>query len=155
MDDEARRTRRRRVDDRLRAEAPDRSGARGEGAPLRHRLGATDRAGRFRTRHEAVVREHARRVRRARRLRRLGTTVVVLLAVGLGIGVADRLGSAVWGAAAAAGVAGLFLAGRRVAERLAERRGPEAWDWQAGRHRLLGQPARRVQELDRPPTQRR
>lgn len=34
--------------------------------------------------------------------------------------------------------------------RIAARRGASAWDWQAGTHRLFGDPSREVQERDRP-----
>lgn len=37
-----------------------------------------------------------------------------------------------------------------LVRRLAARRGASAWDWQARRHRLFGDPSRGVQERDAP-----
>lgn len=34
--------------------------------------------------------------------------------------------------------------------RIAARRGAQAWDWRAGRHRLFGDPSREVRDRDEP-----
>lgn len=142
-------SRRARVEDRLDAPVRSRPGA-GAGSALGNRLGATDRDGRFRHRLVAVHADARRRRRRARTLRVASTAAVALVALALGVAVAGRTDRPWAGVATAAGLVALFLAGRHVAAALAAARGPDAWDWQAGRHRLMGRPAKRVQELDHP-----
>jgi hypothetical protein len=60
------------------------------------------------------------------------------------------LAGAVIGLGAAAAT---FVISRAIAWS-ASRRGAAAWDWEAGRFRLYGRPADRVQMLDRPPDAR-
>jgi len=47
---------------------------------------------------------------------------------------------------------GAAVVSRPTLRRVAARRGALAWDWQAQRYRLVGDPSARVQELDRPAT---
>ncbi len=139
-----------RVDARLTETVPDASGGRAHGADLRARLAATDRDGRFRTRLAQVQTREERRRQRGRVLRVVGA-VSALLAIGVvALIVGTLAGDDRWGLAAGVVLLAASLIGQRVTATLAARRGAEAWDWQAGRHRLLGRPAKRVQDLDRP-----
>ncbi len=149
-DVDGRARRRDRVQRRAAEPIPDRSGGGSRGESLRYRLAATDREGRFRQRLGDVQQLQERRLRRGRMLRMLlaGTAALAAGVLGLVVGAlaeAPLLGAAVTLVALAVGVLGA-----RIAARVAVRRGAEAWDWQAGRHRVLGRPAKRVQDLDRP-----
>ncbi len=121
----------------------------GPAADLAARSRATDRANRFAQRLDAVQAARARASLRRRVAERLGWVALVVAAVGGGWWLATGLG-----VATGLTVVGLVWVARDAARRIAVARGAEAWDWQAGRYRLLGRPARRVQMLDRPPTDR-
>ncbi len=147
--DEGRRRRRERLAARRDVRPPPRVEP-SQGRALRARAAATDRTRRF---EERLDRVRADAVRRERRRVQLDHLVDAGMAV---TGLVAGLVASLWLSATVAvgigvGVALVLLAGRRVAAALAVRRGAEAWDWQAGRHRLLGRPAARVQQADAPP----
>ncbi|MFP5309977.1 MAG: hypothetical protein ACLGIR_10430 [Actinomycetes bacterium] len=130
--------------------------------PLDGRLGAlrrladrgaeVDREARFSARLEVVTAEQARLQRRRDRTR-LALAAGMLVAgpligwLGLVPGMAPRTttGLAV-GVALGVAAAAVTLAARG----LARRRGARAWDWQVGRHRLLGDPSAEVRDRDVP-----
>jgi len=86
---------------------------------------------------------------RRERLRDAGLDALAVIA-GVVLGAVVGTVTTGWvGAVAALVTIVAWMVGRRVARRAAQRRGAAAWDWQAGRHRLLGRPAQRVQDLDR------
>jgi hypothetical protein len=101
----------------------------------------------FENRLAAVRLDVARRERRDEQLRvvrGLGlmfTTIVLafILASFVEVGIA---------VVSAVALVAVIEVGRRLAGRAARRRGAEAWDWQAGRHRLMGKPAADVQQAD-------
>lgn len=104
-----------------------------------------DRDARFRRRMAEVERAERRRTRR----RRAG----VIGGVTAGLVVAAVGGHLLYGAAGVVvgiGVVGAALMTVAAVRRFAERRGASAWDWQTGRHRLFGDPSRKVQERDEP-----
>lgn len=111
--------------------------------------GLVDRGARWRQRLAEVEAVGARRRRRARIVASAswGTSLVAGVVLGWAI-----LG---WrGVLAAVGVVAITAAGTAGARALARRRGASAWDWQAQRYRLLGDPSAEVQRRDRPPSQR-
>lgn len=128
---------------------------RGRSRPLSDRAAGyaaramhVDRAGRFRRRREEV----AALRRRRRLLGRLGwlSVVVGTTVAGALVGeIADGF-AAVGGALVGAGAGGLGVGLYLLMSVAARRRGARAWDWQAQRYRLIGDPSRRVQRMDEP-----
>lgn len=107
------------------------------------RARATDRAARFRRRLEDIRERRAVR-RRRRRGAALAGAVVLATAPGLlGLALAGTTGLL-----AGVLVSVLVGAGVAVAVGAARRRGAAAWDWKTQRHVLLGDPSKRVQQLD-------
>lgn len=146
--DESRRRRRERLAQRRDVPRPPAAEPQ-QGRALRARAAATNRDGRFEHRLERVRQDVARRERRQQQLRLLrlvglgvtGLLVVLVAEAFVGLGPALAIG---------VGVVAVAEVGRRVTTTAAARRGASAWDWQAGRHRLFGRPAERVQMADRP-----
>lgn len=109
----------------------------------------TDRHSRFRDRLLRIRSERSRRRTLRQTLEIAGSVLFVLIAVMLG---------AVFGGWSGAGV-GLVVAlavavTRRLLLAWAPRRGASAWDWRAQRYRVLGDPSKVVEDLDRPRTDR-
>lgn len=139
-----------------RPDRPDRTvpAVRRPAERLRARAAATDRAGRFELRLAEVRRLQARR-RRVRRLVRAGwaclfaglgaLTPVVVAAVG---GHPDPGGGMLLLGAVVGAVVGTL--GPSLRNRLARRRGAQAWDAYNERYVLLGDPAANVRDADQP-----
>lgn len=137
---------------RRRAPDPDAGGREDASRPLGPRAqwlvdeaNAIDREARFRERFAEV--------REGRRRRRLRDRAVTTTAAVGAAGTAVLVGAVVagWTGTAVAVVLAVVVAGVwRLLARRAEARGASAWDWCAERHRLLGDPSREVQALDRP-----
>lgn len=109
-----------------------------------------DRAARFEERLAAVEARHRRRHRR-RLLLLVGAVLTVAGLLGaVGVALAGPVGLAV-----AAGILAVSGLAWWLVRRMAAARGALAWDWQAGRYRLWGNPSARVQALDRSPDQRK
>lgn len=113
------------------------------------RVGRVDRSARFRTRLADVHAARERHERITHRLMAVTWTAVAAALVLAGVALLDLAGALIGLGTAAS----LFVIVRAVAWR-ATRRGAPAWDWEAGRYRLYGRPADRVQMLDRPPDAR-
>ena len=137
---------------------PARGDALSPADALRARAEATDRAARFEQRLDVVEQVRTRR----RWLRRLGRVagVVVGAAVGAVVPVVvaavvrgpDPTGADALLAAAIGAVVGAV--GPVLRDRLAARRGAEAWDAYRERYVLLGNPSAVVRDADRPEQQR-
>lgn len=136
-------TRRRRS--RQRPPQPDQRRPLGpQAAALVARNATRDRAAEYPGRRAEVATRRAAAQRRARRLLVLG------VAAGACVGAVAGFALAAWPGA----IVGLLLGGNaaivpQVVARLAARRGARAWDWKAQRHRLLGDPSRRVGDVER------
>lgn len=104
-----------------------------------------DREARFRERLAAVEAADERRRRRDRWSRGVLAILGAVAVVTVGALLDGTLGALVGVAAV-----GLAVGAAALARRLAVRRGAAAWDWQAGRHRLLGNPSQQVRSRDEP-----
>lgn len=121
----------------------------GPARSLADRLGHVDRRTRFQERLAEVERVRARHDATMRR--------VAIAAWGGATVLLTTIGAALFGGAGlliGIGVAAVVFVLVRAAAWTANRRGAAAWDWQAGRYRLYGAPAQRVQMMDRPPDAR-
>lgn len=118
-------------------------------AHLADRNAEVDRRVRFRQRREQVEASRARH----RRTERVGQAAILTAVATVAAVIGTQL-LGPWGIALGLVAVGVVLAVEAGLGWLAARRGPEAWDWAAGRHRLIGTPATRVHELDRPAEQR-
>lgn len=113
--------------------------------PLAERAERLDRAARFEERLARLREDEARADRRDRRLRlalALSTTTVAVVVgylIGGSVGVLIGFGAVIVGAATVV-----------LVRRIAAGRGASAWDWQAGRHRLFGDPSLQVRGQDGP-----
>ncbi|MDX1658589.1 MAG: hypothetical protein R3343_07205 [Nitriliruptorales bacterium] len=110
------------------------------------RAQVTDRRSRFRHRLGRIRAQRSRRQVRRQTIEVVGTFAAVAVAVVLGAALEGWAGAAIGLAVAVA-----VLGARRLLLAWAPRRGASAWDWQAQRYRVLGDPSKTVQELDRPP----
>ncbi|MFT5222027.1 MAG: hypothetical protein ACI867_000324 [Glaciecola sp.] len=117
------------------------------GRALRARAAATDRASVFEDRLAAVRLDVAQRERRAEQLRVVRGVGLIVTTIVLAFILASFVDVGIAAVSAVVLVAAIEV-GRRLAGRAARGRGAEAWDWQAGRHRLMGKPAADVQQAD-------
>ncbi len=115
----------------------------GAWAPLAQELQQVDRAERAQRRIDEVRASVARARRYTRLVIALGWTVAAVVSTWLGTTIGGARGGL-----AAIGALGLIALTHRVIAWAAYRRGAVAWDWRAGRYRLVGKPADEVRTLD-------
>lgn len=121
---------------------------------LVQRASTVDRHRRFAQRLTQVAAARARERRRRRLLAVVGTVGALVVGAGAGAGVARLVGesSGGWAAGALLGAAAaaVVVLGAAALRRAAVARGARAWDWQAQRHVLLGDPSAEVRAADGP-----